>query len=81
MDDNTRVRVYRVLEKVTGRKIDHVNLEQDLKSQLELDSIQIVELFALLENEFGIELPLSMLTVRTGTSFLKILDDQLIRKL
>jgi acyl carrier protein len=77
MDEATKVRVFQLVGKVTGRRIDHIDLNEDLKSQFELDSIQIVELFAALEKEFNIELPLSLLTVKTGASFFKVLEEQL----
>ncbi len=44
MDNNTKEKVLGVLRKVTGRNIEQINLDTDLKSQLSLDSIQIVEL-------------------------------------
>jgi len=80
MDTNTKAKILSIISKVTGRNINNINFETDLKSQLELDSIQIVELFAVLEKEFNIELPLSMLTVKTGTSFLSILNEQLNKR-
>jgi acyl carrier protein len=80
MDETTKAKVFQLVGKVTGRGIENIDLNKDLKSQFELDSIQIVELFATLEKEFNIELPLSMLTVKTGTSFFNILDEQLKKK-
>ena len=79
MDSETKARVFRVLEKVTGRDYSHIDLHADLKSQLTLDSIQIVELFAALEKEFNIELPLSMMTVRSANVFMNMLEEQLSR--
>jgi acyl carrier protein len=77
MDDQIKIRIYKILKKVTGKETSHLDLNQDLKSQLTIDSIQIVELFAALEAEFGIELPLSMMTVKSGSAFMKVLDEQL----
>ena len=77
MDNETKTRIFRVLKKITGRELDHIDLNADLKSQLALDSIQVVELFAALENEFNVELPLNMMTVRSANVFLKMLDEQL----
>ena len=77
MDNETKVRVFKILKKVTGREFDSIDLEGDLKSQLTLDSIQIVELFAGLEQEFNIELPLSMMTVRSGNAFFRLLEEEL----
>jgi len=77
MDRETKIRVFKILTKVTGRTYHDIDLDGDLGSQLTLDSIQIVELFASLEEEFKIELPLSMMTVRSGNAFLSQLDEQL----
>lgn len=66
-----------VFNKVTGNKLKKIDLDSDLKSQLSLDSIQIVELFAALEKELNIELPLTMMTVKTGRAFLEMLENQL----
>jgi acyl carrier protein len=80
MDKETRDRVFRALKKVTGRDIQHIDLKADLKSQLTLDSIQIVELFAELEDEFKIELPLSMMTVKNGNAFFQLLEEELNKR-
>jgi acyl carrier protein len=77
MDRKTEERVFKVFKKVTGREIDHLNFDRDLKSQLTLDSIQIVELFAALEKELEVELPLNMMTVKTGKAFMEMLEEQL----
>jgi len=77
MDNNTKEKVLRVVRKVTGIRIDDINPEGDLKSQLSLDSIQLVELFAALEKELSIELPLRLMTVKTGKAFLELLEDEL----
>ena len=77
MKDNTKVKVVQVMKKVTGHNIDNINMDVDLKSQLYLDSIQIVELFAALEKELDVELPLNLMTTRTGKAFMEMLDEQL----
>lgn len=71
-------KVLKSLNKVTGRNYSNINLEESLSSQLALDSIQIVELFAALEKELDIELPLEMMTVKTGKDFFNLLEKQLI---
>ena len=77
MENETKEKVLVVLRRVTGRNIGEINLELDLKSQLSLDSIQIVELFAALEKELTIELPLRLMTVKTGKAFLELLEEEL----
>jgi len=77
METIIKEKVLGVLRRVTGRNIEQINLDTDLKSQLSLDSIQIVELFAALENELSVELPLRLMTVKTGKAFLDLLDTEL----
>jgi acyl carrier protein len=80
MDESINSRVLKVLKKITGRDFDSIDLNADLKSQLTLDSIQIVELIVNLEKEFDIELPLSIMTVRSASKFFTILQEQLAKK-
>ena len=80
METNVKEKVLRIISGISGKNTDNVNLNADLKNQIALDSIQIVELFALLEKEFEIELPLKMMTVKTGKEFLEILEQQLTQK-
>jgi acyl carrier protein len=77
MNSDTKERVLMVLRKVTGKMIDDIKLEGDIKSQLALDSIQIVELFAALEKELDVELPLRLMTVKTGRAFIELLEEEL----
>ncbi len=77
MDNNTKTRILNILKKVTGKEVSDIKLDGDLKSQLTLDSIQIVEFFAAIEKELGVELPLKLMTVRSGKAFLELVDEQL----
>jgi len=77
MDNNTKEKIFKIIKRVTGNKLDNIDLECDLKSQLSIDSIQIVELFAALEKELTIELPLRLMTVKTGKAFLELLEEEL----
>jgi len=77
VNNDVKERVLIVLRKVTGKKIDDIKPESDLRTQLALDSIQIVELFAALEKELEIELPLRLMTVKTGQAFMDLLEQEL----
>lgn len=76
MDTAVKERVLKVLERVTGRRVEDMDLTQNLKSQLNLDSIQIVEFFAALEKELKIELPLKLMTAKTGKVFFELLKEE-----
>jgi Acyl carrier protein len=72
----TEEKVLEIVSRISGRKVMSINPDGVLKDELSLDSIQIVELFASLEKEFDIELPLKMMTVKTGKEFLEILETE-----
>lgn len=72
---NIEKKVAEIVSRITGRNVESINPNGELKNELALDSIQIVELFAQLEKEFEVELPLKLMTVRTGKEFIKILEE------
>ncbi len=81
MDENIKEKVLQVVNKVSGHNVSNVNPDTDLKTYLKLDSIQIVELFASLEMEFNIELPLEMMNVKSGQEFLEKLEKELAKNI
>lgn len=74
---NLEKKLAEIVNRITGRNVEHINLNGELKNELALDSIQIVELFAQLEKEFEVELPLKLMTVRTSKEFIQILEQSL----
>jgi len=80
-DLETEKKVIEIVNKISGCKISGFNYNGFIKDELSLDSIQIVELFACLEKEFDIELPLQMMTVKTCREFMDLLVIQLNNKL
>jgi acyl carrier protein len=72
-------KVLQIIKQVTGRSVENIDLEKDIKSQLTLDSIQVVEIFAALEIEFKIELPLEMMNVKNGKELIDKLEAELKR--
>jgi acyl carrier protein len=81
MDVNTKIKVFEIVNKVSGGRVTSINPDGDVRQELSLDSIQIVELFAMLENEFNIELPLTILNVKTGREFLDIIEKSIDKSL
>jgi acyl carrier protein len=78
INEQIEKKVIEIVSRISGRKVLNINPDSELKSELSLDSIQVVELFASLEKEFAIELPLRIMTVRTSKEFLSILEESLI---
>ncbi len=77
MDENIKEKVLQIVNRVSGHRINNIDPNADLKTYLKLDSIQIVELFAALEIEFNIELPLEMMNVKSGKEFFEKLEKAL----
>jgi len=75
MNESTKLLLIKVLKKITGRDFTNIDENTDLKNHLNLDSIQIVELFAALEEETGMELPLEIMNCRNIKDFLKIFEE------
>ena len=80
MKNNLEIKVAEIVEKISKKKVSNINVKGSLKDELALDSIQIVELFAALENEFNIELPLKLMTVRNAEEFMEILKQTISEK-
>jgi acyl carrier protein len=70
-------KVLQIVKSITGKNIENIDPEKDIKSQLTLDSIQVVELFAALELEFNVELPLEMMNLKSGKEFINRLETEL----
>lgn len=72
--------IAKILSKISGKNIKNINLNTDIRGEINLDSIQMVELFAMLEKEFDIELPLEMMNSKTGQQFMEMLNNELLKK-
>ena len=77
MQQDNRQRVLNIVNKIVGGRATSINPGSDLKTELALDSIQAVELFAALEKEFDVELPLQMMNIKTGKEFFDALEESL----
>ena len=80
MNKDVKKRVFEIVKKISGTRVENIDLRGNLKDALTLDSIQVVELFAALENEFNIELPLSMMMVKSASEFFDQLEQVLDAK-
>ncbi len=80
MNQVIRNKVLQIIKKISGQNVNNIDPEKDIRTQLTLDSIQVVELFAALEIEFKTELPLEMMTVRNAKEFMDMLETELSKK-
>jgi acyl carrier protein len=70
----TLIKLQNVVEKLTGNTITGVDIHGSIRSQLALDSMQFVQLFTALEEEFSTELPLSLMNAATVDELVKIIE-------
>lgn len=74
METSHKEKLVRILENVSGTKLPSIDLNNNILEELDLNSIKIVELFAAIEEEFDIELPLKMMQVKTANEFIDMFE-------
>ncbi|MFW5886459.1 MAG: acyl carrier protein [Bacteroidota bacterium] len=70
MEKQLEKRLVNTLERVIGYEVGNLNFEKDLGEQLSLDSIQLVQLFSEVEDEFKVELPFELMESKNINEFL-----------
>jgi len=63
--------ISKLLEEISQQHIQTFDLKANIKDQLSLDSVQMVELFMRLETTFKVELPLSLMNAHSGEEFIQ----------
>ncbi len=71
-------RVLDAVAKELGGPVADIDPDKDLREQISLDSMQLVAISARLEEELGIELPISIMEVRTFNEFLSVVQGQIV---
>ncbi|MFC1584028.1 acyl carrier protein [Fibrobacterota bacterium] len=77
MDDDAVEKVVKIIEKVANVNISEINPDRDLRDQIILDSMQFLTISAHIEEAFNIELPISIINVKTLNDFLKLFKKEL----
>ncbi|MBN1982047.1 MAG: acyl carrier protein [Chitinivibrionales bacterium] len=67
-------KVLAIIEQETAIVIENLDYNQELKTLISVDSIHLIGIIARLEQEFGIELPLSIIEAATPREFFTILE-------
>lgn len=77
MDQTTKEKIFSILQNTTG--VDPLSLqwEKPIRDQIDLDSMQFMAIVSKLENDLGIELPLSVMEAETMSQFMDELDKEL----
>jgi acyl carrier protein len=73
-----RAVVMQAVKKETGYDVDRIDPDKDIRSQVNLDSMQFVGILARVEEALAVELPIEAVTVSTLNQFLEVLAKQVV---
>ena len=76
METNLLTRVIGVYEQISHKTVSQLDLEGNIRDQMFLDSMQMIQFLSLLEEEFKTEFSLSLINARTVSEFLSILRQE-----
>jgi acyl carrier protein len=78
--DEIQERVVTIIKQETKHDLSKVNPAQDLRTQVNLDSMQMVEIYAAIVEEFGIQVPISIVGALTLDGIVGALKNELTPK-
>lgn len=58
-------RVIDIVKNETGIELTTFNPDEDILEQINLDSMQLLEIYAAIIDEFGIEIPITIINLKT----------------
>ncbi len=74
MDSNLQQRVFKVIVELLDRKEDEIRLDVSLRDDLQMDSLKLMTLFIVLEDEFQRSIPpeevVGLVTVKDVIDFI-----------
>lgn len=68
-----------IVREQTGIDLSQVNPDVDLRQQVYLDSVQLIEVYAVIMAKLKIELPTSLFAVRTLREITEAVHSELVR--
>ena len=69
--DEIKKRIIQIAKREVNEDLSKINEKADLRTQINLDSMQIIELYAAIIEDFGIQVPMSVINSR---SFIGLID-------
>ena len=76
MEQKIKKRIFEIIRQETNINLSEVKSHTNFLDQAFLDSIQFVSITARIEEEFGIELPISIMNISTLDEYLSIVNQQ-----
>lgn len=77
MGEDLKIRIFNIVKKHANIDLTKIDPEKDFREQVSIDSMQFVSIVARLEEELGIELPISIMEVSTLNEFLSVIEKEL----
>jgi acyl carrier protein len=75
-----RGKVLQIIEKETGLASGEIDPDRDFDELVSLDSMQMVSIASRIEKTLDIELPLSVMNVKTLNEFIALLEENFPRE-
>lgn len=79
-EQEIRQRIEAIVERELQQDLSSVPLDKDLRQHISLDSMQFVEVYAAIVEEFGIEVPASIVRATTMRQMIEALKGELEKR-
>jgi acyl carrier protein len=80
MNQEQKKKIFDILQKEIRQDPASLDPTSDFREHINIDSMQFVTIIARLEKEFDIEVPISVMEVKTINEFLDALDIEITKK-
>ena len=78
MDEQLKQKIFSLIQKDINADPSKIDPDKPIRDQIGLDSMQFVGVIARVELELGIELPISIMEVKTLNEFLAVLEKKIL---
>jgi acyl carrier protein len=72
-------KIYQIIIKITNIPEAQLDLDKNFKTEMGLDSLQLIRIASAIEEQLNIELPVSVMEVNTLKEFLKLVTEELYK--
>jgi acyl carrier protein len=78
MDEQLKQKIFSLIQKDINADPSKIDPDKPIRDQIGLDSMQFVGVIARVELELGIELPISIMEVKTLNEFLAVVEKEML---
>ena len=77
MDEHIKQKIFGLIQKDLNADPSKIDPDKPIRDQVGLDSMQFVGVVARIELELGVELPISVMEVKTLNEFLAVVEKEI----